>query len=49
VKHVYAQSRVKRLPIRAIETGGFIVILNCDSDGEDGKKCEVEVRKFDEA
>jgi len=29
--------------------GGFIVILNCNSDSGDGKKCEVEVRKFDEA
>lgn len=49
MKHVRAQSRLKRLPIRAVESGGFIVVLNCNSDGEDGKKCEVEVKKFDEA
>lgn len=49
VKHMHAQSRVKQIPVLALETGGVTVVFKCDSDGEDGKTCEIEVKKLDES
>lgn len=46
MKHVQLQTKSHALPRPAIAVGGFVAVLNCDSENEDGKKCELEIRKI---
>ncbi len=47
MKHMRIQTKSQSLPRPAISVGGFVAVLNCDSEGEeDGKKCEFEITKI---
>ncbi|GMV92212.1 MAG: hypothetical protein AMXMBFR82_19900 [Candidatus Hydrogenedentota bacterium] len=47
MKHVHSQTKSQFLPRPAISVGGFVAILNCDSEvNDDGKKCELEITKI---